>query len=95
MVPVFDVNINPAGVRARATTIFGEAGTNEVDGLDSLGEMCGLTAEEKSRIVRQTLTAVRHWRTFAKRNGCKDSECDLMGRVIEERCAALESHFAR
>lgn len=66
---------------------------DEVDYL--LGEICGLTAEEKSRIVRQTLTAVRRWRTFAKRNGCKDSECDLMGRVIEERCAALESRFAR
>ena len=95
LAPVFDVNINPAAARVRATSIFGEAGKNEVEGLDSLGEICGLSAEAKAQIVGETLASVRHWRAFAKRNGCKDSECELMGRVIEERCAALESRFAR
>lgn len=95
LAPVFDVNINPAAARVRATSIFGEAGKNEVEGLDSFGEICGLSAEAKAQIVGETLASVRHWRAFAKRNGCKDSECELMGRVIEERCAALESRFAR
>ena len=95
LAPVFDVNINPAAARVRATSIFGEAGKNEVEGLDSFGEICGLSAEAKAQIVGETLASVRHWRVFAKRNGCKDSECDLMGRVIEERCAALESRFSR
>lgn len=66
-----------------------------MEGLDSLGEICGLKAEERANIVRQILAAVCQWRAFAKRNKCKDSECDLMGRVIEERCVALESRFAR
>lgn len=95
LAPVFDVNINPVAARIRATSIFGEAGKSEVEGLDSFGEICGLSAEAKAQIVGETLASVRHWRAFAKRNGCKDSECDLMGRVIEERCAALESRFAR
>ena len=95
LAPVFDVNINPAASCDRVTALFGEAGKGEVEGLDSLGEICGLKAEERANIVRQILAPVRHWRAFAKRNGCKDSECDLMGRVIEERCAALESRFAR
>lgn len=96
LAPVFDVNINPVAARVRATSIFGEAGKSEVEGLDSFGEICGLSAEAKAQIVGGgTLASVRHWRAFAKRNGCKDSECDLMGRVIEERCAALESRFAR
>lgn len=95
LAPVFDVNINPAAARVRATSIFGEVGKSEVEGLDSFGEICGLSAETKAQIVGETLAPVRHWRAFAKRNGCKDSECDLMGRVIEERCAALESRFAR
>lgn len=95
LAPVFDVNINPAAARVRATSIFGEVGKNEVEGLDSFGEICGLSAEAKAQIVGETLASVRHWRAFAKRNRCKDSECELMGRVIEERCAALESRFAR
>lgn len=95
LAPVFDVNINPVAARIRATSIFGEAGKSEVEGLDSFGEICGLSAEAKAQIVGETLASVRHWRAFAKRNGCKDFECDLMGRVIEERCAALESRFAR
>ena len=95
LAPVFDVNINPAAARVRATSIFGEAGKNEVEGLDSFGEICGLSAEAKAQIVGETLASVRHWRVFAKRNRCKDSECELMGRVIEERCAALESCFSR
>ena len=95
LAPVFDVNINPAAARVRATSIFGEVGKNEVEGLDSFGEICGLSAEAKAQIVGETLASVRHWRVFAKRNGCKDSERELMGRVIEERCAALESRFAR
>lgn len=95
LAPVFDVNVNPVAARVRATSIFGEAGKSEVEGLDSFGEICGLSAEAKAQIVGETLASVRHWRAFAKRNGCKDSECDLMGRVIEERCAALESRFAR
>ena len=95
MVPIVDVNINPVGALARVTAIIGEAGESEVNGLDSLGEMCGLTAEAKARIVGEMIASVRHWRVFAKRNGCKDSECELMGRVMEERCAALESRFAR
>ena len=77
---VFDVNINPVAARVRATSIFGEAGKSEVEGLDSFGEICGLSAEAKAQIVGGTLASVRHWRAFAKRNGCKDSECDLMGR---------------
>ena len=95
LAPVFDVNINPAASRDRVTAIFGEVGKGEVEGLDSLGEICGLKAEERANIVRQILAAVCQWRAFAKRNKCKDSECDLMGCVIEERCAALESRFAR
>ena len=95
LAPVFDVNINPAAARVRATSIFGEVGKNEVEGLDSFGEICGISAEAKAQIVGEMIASVRHWRVFAKRNGCKDSECELMGRVIEERCAALESRFAR
>lgn len=95
LAPVFDVNINPAAARVRATSIFGEVGKNEVEGLGSFGEICGISAEAKAQIVGEMIASVCQWRAFAKRNGCKDSECELMGRVMEERCAALESRFAR
>mgnify|MGYP004507120757 FL=1 len=38
--------------------------------------------------------ASRQWSTCARRNGCKESEMTVMGRVIEERCDALDAAFA-
>lgn len=91
--PVFDVNINPDPSRGRTTSVFGETGKTEVDGLKELAESCGLAAEKSSLAVARVLRGVRTWRALAKRNGCKEAESELMGRVVDERAHALSTAF--
>lgn len=95
LAPVFDVNINPDTTRRRVTSIFGETGKGEIDGMKELAEVCGLSAAAASRSVASVTRAARDWKIFAKRNGCRETELRLMGPVIEERTSALSAAFPR
>lgn len=92
--PVFDVNINPDSVRQRATAVYGEAGDGEASGLKELAVVCGLGRATTADAVASVVSAARQWSACARRNGCKESEMAVMGRVIEERCDALDAAFA-
>lgn len=95
LAPVFDVNINPDLTRRRATSVFGEAGKDEVHGLKELAEVCGLSDAAASRTVASVVRAARDWKIFARRNGCREAELKLMGPVIEDRTQALRAAFLR
>ncbi|SFX55947.1 HipA-like N-terminal domain-containing protein [Olsenella sp. kh2p3] len=92
--PVFDVNINPDPGKQRVTSVFGETGRSEIDGLRELAEACGLTAEKSATAVARVVGAARLWRSLARRNGCKEAEGELMGRVVDERVQALNEAFS-
>lgn len=91
--PVFDVNINPDSSRQRVTSVFGETGRLEIDGLRELAETCGLTDEKSTSIVAKVVRAAQSWRNFARRNGCKEAEAEFMSRVVDERTQALHEAF--
>lgn len=92
--PVFDVNANPDPSRRRVTSVFGETGKSEVDGLRELAEVCGLTTEQSTTAVARIVRAARSWRDFARRNGCGEAETELMGRVVNERTQSLHTAFS-
>lgn len=52
-----------------------------------------LTAEKSISAVARVVGATRSWRNLAKRNGCKEAEGDIMGRVVDERVKALSEAF--
>ncbi len=92
--PVFDVNINPDPGKQRVTSVFGETGRSEIDGLRELAEACGLTAKKSTSAVARVVGAAHSWRSLARRNGCKEAEAELMGRVVDERVQALNEAFS-
>lgn len=88
--PIFDINIEPDVRKKRVTSLYGEVGSGEIDGFKEIVLQCGFDRSAAVKIMYDVLTAVRSWKTIARRNGCKESEVAFMGKVIEERCAALE-----
>ena len=88
--PIFDINIEPDARKTRVTSLYGEVGSAEVDGFEEIALLCGIDRTIVAKIVHDVLEAVSSWRQLALRNGCKESEMAFMGKVIEERCAALE-----
>lgn len=53
-----------------------------------------LTAEKSTSAVARIVGATRSWRNLARRNGCKEAEGDIMGRVVDERVKALSEAFS-
>lgn len=90
LAPAFDININPDGSRRRATSVFGETGRGVFAVLPEFAEACGVSGEAAAKVISEVLAATGQWRIIARRNGCKESECSLMGRTIDA-CSALLS----
>ena len=91
--PVFDININPDTSRQRVTTIYGESGANEAEGLAELAAVCGLSQEDATSEVTSILAATSQWKSVAARNGCKPSEISLMAAAMQQAQQRLRSAF--
>ena len=91
--PVFDVNINPDASRGRATSIYGEAGANEVPALRELAAVCGIDDTGASNIVHRAVDAASRLELVARKNGCPEREISFMKDVVSERCGALRDEF--
>lgn len=52
-----------------------------------------VTAEKSTSAVARVVGVTRSWRNLARRNGCKEAEADIMGRVVDERVKALSEAF--
>ena len=80
--PAFDININPDTSHRRVTAIYGDTGVVEKATLDAFAEACGLKPEVACGIASEVLAATDKWRTLAKKNGCSESECNLMSSAL-------------
>ena len=89
----FDINPEPSLDRGRATTVFGESGTNEAQGAFEFAGAFGVTLEQSRKLVAEVLKAVGTWKAAARANGCKEHEMRLFEPVFSDRCAAVASAF--
>ena len=75
------------------TTIYGESGANEAEGLAELAAVCGLSQEDATSEVTSILAATSQWKSVAARNGCKPSEISLMAAAMQQAQERLRSAF--
>lgn len=93
LAPCFDINPNPRLADMRSTTVFGEAGGSEAEGLAELAPTCGLSSQEAAERVSAILDAMGNWKRIARRCGCPKAETALFEPVFSDRCTALEKAF--
>lgn len=93
--PLFDVNPDPHEDASRSTTVMGEAGRDEVEGLKAMLSDFGLDLNRASQLVETVLAAIGRWQFFARRNGCRDAEMRLFAPVFQDRARALKEAFVR
>ncbi|MGL5828113.1 MAG: type II toxin-antitoxin system HipA family toxin [Angustibacter sp.] len=88
--PAFDVNPNPNPGRSRSTTIMGgDTFPDEVDGLLTLAEECGLSPAQARARIGRVADALAHWREAARRNRIGEGEISMMADSIGPRLAAV------
>ena len=95
LAPLFDVNPDPHKDASRSTTIMGEAGRDEVEGLKAMLSDFGLDLNRASQLIEIVLAAIGRWQSFARRNGCRDAEMRLFAPVFQDRARALKEAFVR
>ncbi len=93
--PLFDVNPEPSLARERATAIFGEVGSGEVQGARDLAAALGISAQKARQCASRICHAVSQWRPVARKNGCREREMQLFESVFADRLDALGKTFGR
>lgn len=91
--PLFDVNPCPYQDALRATSIVGQAGSREAEGLRDLTAYAGLGREEAANLVACVLSATGQWRSHAQRNRCSEREMRMFEPVFESKRHDLERAF--
>ncbi len=93
--PLFDVNPEPSLARERATAIFGEVGSGEVQGARDLAAALGISAQKARQCASRICHAVSQWRPVARKNGCREREMQLFEPVFADRLDALGKTFGQ
>lgn len=75
------------------TSIYGETGEREAEGLVELAAVCGLSREDASREVAGILSVTSQWKSAAAKNGCRQTEVQLMGKALAQVQTRLEAAF--
>lgn len=91
--PLFDVNPCPYQDALRMTSIVGQAGSREAEGLRDLTAYAGLGREEAANLVACVLSATGQWRSHAQRNRCSEREMRMFEPVFESKRHDLERAF--
>lgn len=92
--PLFDVNPNPYTNASRVTSILGENDSNEAVVLKDLALYAELDVSAAAAIVSRVLSVVGNWKRYARKNGCKENEINMMENMFERRIQALKDAFA-
>ncbi len=90
---LFDVNPCPYQDALRATSIVGQAGSREAEGLRDLAAYAGLGREEAANLVARVLSATGQWRSHAQRDRCSEREMRMFEPVFESKRHDLERAF--
>lgn len=91
--PLFDVNPNPYSDARRVTSLVGEDGAREAEGLKELAAYAGLGTEEASRTVEKVLDTAARWQDYARKNGIREKELKLFAPLFRQKAKALRSAF--
>ena len=91
--PLFDVNPDPYQQSRRVTSIVGEVGIGEVQGLKDLAAYAGLEDSEATSIVREIISVTARWKLFARKNGCSNDDINRFEPMFEDRARELRGVF--